>query len=221
MKSTRYPSPIKTSHPGSSHQGGAALVIGLILLVLLTMLGVTAMRTTSLEERMAGHTRDHALAFQAAEAALRAGESYLNSVVVGPFNNVAPHTSGFYMPRVPGTTFTVPESCIGKCRPWWEILAWSSADSREYGDTASTADDIPGVARQPRYIIEDISGTVTCAQPGFCQNIELPSTPGGSVKFGPVSDAGLYRVTARGVGGQTDDAGNPTTVVFVQGIYRR
>lgn len=57
-----------------SQQSGAALVVGLIFLVILTLLGLTAMQTGILEERMAGNSRDRNIAFQAAEAALRDGE---------------------------------------------------------------------------------------------------------------------------------------------------
>ena len=60
-----------------SRQRGVVLVTGLIFLVILTLLGVTAMQTTILEERMAGNLRDENLAFQAAEAALREGELFL------------------------------------------------------------------------------------------------------------------------------------------------
>jgi type IV pilus assembly protein PilX len=56
------------------NQSGAALVVGLIFLVILTLLGITAMQTGILEERMAGNSRDRNIAFQAAEAALRDGE---------------------------------------------------------------------------------------------------------------------------------------------------
>ncbi|TCT22889.1 pilus assembly PilX family protein [Thiobaca trueperi] len=55
-------------------QHGTVLVIGLILLLLMTLIGVTAIQTTSLDERMAGNARDRNLAFQAAEAALREAE---------------------------------------------------------------------------------------------------------------------------------------------------
>ncbi|MEZ5665655.1 MAG: PilX N-terminal domain-containing pilus assembly protein [Burkholderiaceae bacterium] len=51
------------------------LVIGLIILVVLTLLGVQGMRTNVAQERMAGNMRERNLAFQAAEAALRAGEA--------------------------------------------------------------------------------------------------------------------------------------------------
>jgi len=44
------------------------------MLLLLTIIGAAAMRDTNLQERMAGNMRDHNLAFQAAEAALRFAE---------------------------------------------------------------------------------------------------------------------------------------------------
>lgn len=60
-----------------TRQKGAVLLISLIFLILLTLIGVTAMQTTTLQERMAGNVRDLNLAFQASEAALRAGEAWL------------------------------------------------------------------------------------------------------------------------------------------------
>ena len=55
-------------------QHGVALAIALILLVIMTLLGLSGVRTVGLEEKMASNTYDRSLAFQAAEAALRAGE---------------------------------------------------------------------------------------------------------------------------------------------------
>lgn len=60
-------------------QSGVVLIIGLIVLTLMTMIGLAVMRDTSLQERMAGNLRDRDLAFQAAEAALRAGEQWLRA----------------------------------------------------------------------------------------------------------------------------------------------
>lgn len=60
-------------------QRGAALATSLILLLMLTLIGVTAMQSTTLEEKMAGNLRSEHLAFQAAEAALRAGEEWLQT----------------------------------------------------------------------------------------------------------------------------------------------
>jgi len=59
-------------------QRGSVLGIALIFLLLMTILGVSAMQGTTMQERMAGNQRDRDLAFQAAEAALRFGESWLN-----------------------------------------------------------------------------------------------------------------------------------------------
>lgn len=59
------------------HQRGASLLVALVFLVIMAMLGITAANVTSLQERMAGHTRDRDLALQAAEAALRDAEQRL------------------------------------------------------------------------------------------------------------------------------------------------
>ncbi|MGQ7959166.1 pilus assembly PilX family protein [Pseudomonas sp. SP16.1] len=58
----------------SNRQRGAILVIALFMLLLLTIIGLSSMRGTMLQENMAGNLRDSSLALQAAEAALRKGE---------------------------------------------------------------------------------------------------------------------------------------------------
>lgn len=58
-------------------QRGSALAISLIFLLLMTLLGVSAMRSSNMQERMAGNLRDRNMAFQSAEAALRGGEGWL------------------------------------------------------------------------------------------------------------------------------------------------
>jgi len=65
---------------GTTSQTGAVLVIGLIILVVLTLLGIQGMRTNVAQERMASNMRERNVAFQAAESALRVGES------LGPFD---------------------------------------------------------------------------------------------------------------------------------------
>lgn len=76
---------MQTIHPRSgiaaapTRQRGAALIISLIFLLLMTLIGVSSMQSTTLQERMAGNTRDRNLAFQAAEAGLRAGEEWLGT----------------------------------------------------------------------------------------------------------------------------------------------
>lgn len=58
-------------------QSGVVLVIGLIMLLLLTLIGLTGTHATSLEEKMAGNAQDQAIAFQAAEATLLEAEKFI------------------------------------------------------------------------------------------------------------------------------------------------
>jgi len=53
-------------------QQGAILIIMMVMLVLITLITVSSLRSTALDERMAGNARDRNKALQAAEAAVRA-----------------------------------------------------------------------------------------------------------------------------------------------------
>lgn len=61
-------------HPA---QRGAALIVSLLFLLVLTVLGMSSINSSIMEERMSGNSADRQRAFQAAEAALRSGEIYL------------------------------------------------------------------------------------------------------------------------------------------------
>jgi type IV pilus assembly protein PilX len=78
---------------GKQRQAGVALITGLIFLVMLTLIAVTAMQSTTLEERMAGNSRSRDAAFQGAEAAVRAAEVVLSGASLPPFNG---STVGYY-----------------------------------------------------------------------------------------------------------------------------
>lgn len=65
----------KTLRPGSglpsrAAQAGATLIVGLLLLLVLTVLGVSGMNTATLELTMAGNTQFQQDAFQAAETGI-------------------------------------------------------------------------------------------------------------------------------------------------------
>lgn len=70
----------RESHPGHGKQRGAALVIGLMLLAVLTLLAVSGMNSASLEFVMAGNEQYRSNAFQAAEAGIA------QSIATGTFN---------------------------------------------------------------------------------------------------------------------------------------
>lgn len=62
----------------SKKQNGAALVISLVILAVVSLIGVAAMQNSSLELKLVASTKDRATAFQAAEAALDLYEKSLN-----------------------------------------------------------------------------------------------------------------------------------------------
>lgn len=62
-------------------QNGSALIVGLILLLVVTILAIAGMQDTLLQERMSGNWHDRNLAFQASEAALREGETWLDASI--------------------------------------------------------------------------------------------------------------------------------------------
>lgn len=124
-------------------QTGAVMVIGLIFLLVLTLLGVAALGGNSLEEHMAGNTRDVNLALQAAEAALRDGEADVQA-------NLSPEAA-FSATCAGGLCATRADST-----PWWQ----ANPTWRSYGSVTGVP-ALPGVTNPPRYIIEQPSSLPT------------------------------------------------------------
>ncbi|MFT5605736.1 MAG: type IV pilus assembly protein PilX, partial [Paracoccaceae bacterium] len=54
-------------------QRGMVLVVTLVLMLVITIVATASMTATTMQERIAGNTRDAIAAFQAAEAAIRKG----------------------------------------------------------------------------------------------------------------------------------------------------
>jgi Tfp pilus assembly protein PilX len=67
-------------HLQGHRQRGAALVVSLLLLLVMTLLALGASHSTQLQERMAGNQRDMEVALQGAEAGLREAEDLLSPV---------------------------------------------------------------------------------------------------------------------------------------------
>ena len=118
-------------------QGGAVLLFSLIILLILTVLGVTAMQTTGMQERMAGGLRDQHLSLQAAEAALRDGERFVDE-------NVTFFYEADYFYR------------LGQEEDW-DINDLASVNTRPYGGTANFGDDL---AEAPVFFIQEMDPTV-------------------------------------------------------------
>lgn len=130
-------------------QRGAALLTGLIFLVILTLLGISAARMAGLEERMSGNMRDRALAMQAAEMALRDAEQDIRTSgrIVGTTDFVAACTNGLCYNGPTGNA----NGTDWRVTPVWTLVSMTAAPS------VASATAIGGASAQPRYIIEGIN----------------------------------------------------------------
>ncbi|WP_409524651.1 pilus assembly PilX family protein [Nitrincola sp. MINF-07-Sa-05] len=63
-------------------QQGVALVVAMIMLVVATLIGLSSIRSTTLQERMTANLYDRSVAFQNAETALRAAEMSISSTAL-------------------------------------------------------------------------------------------------------------------------------------------
>lgn len=65
--------------PAPAQQRGVALVVALILLLVITLVGLAAVRGTVMQQKMAANMYDRQIAFQNAEAAMRAVAASISS----------------------------------------------------------------------------------------------------------------------------------------------
>ena len=134
-------------------QKGAALAVSLLILMVMTVLGISAMSTTTLQERMANNHRQNQLAFQSAEAALRTAEAWLVANVTGVtalranFNNAAP-VAGLYSERSP--VIVDPTRPLPAGVNLFDDTGWLAAGNAVAVNTVNTAT----LTQSPRYIIQ-------------------------------------------------------------------
>ena len=156
----------------SSRQSGVALFISLVLLLVLTIIGVSSVQTTSLEVRMSRNEHDTLLAFQAAESALRDAENNLLGITsTAPFNN----TGGLYQVADMGD----PEN-------WDSTAVWG-------GGSSVVGEALDGTVEPPRYIVEYIGPVLRD------ENAHQQDDPYSAAAT--VDRVEMFRITARGVGG--------------------
>ncbi|SRR5713226_4181920 len=84
MNRMTYPCISKKITSPSGRESGTALVMAMVILLILTIIGVTALNTTSLEAKMAGNIQDTNFAFEAAESGLASS----NGATLDLFNPV-------------------------------------------------------------------------------------------------------------------------------------
>ncbi len=132
----------RTPNIGGGHQGGAALVVSLLLLVTLTLIGLAGMRGASMEEKMAGNMRDRNAAFQASEGAVRTGEKWIAQ------QTEPPATADTGPTNVYSEAANLPT--LATQTPAW----WSSDNNTLAAEPLQDAGGDDMVAEQPRYLMQ-------------------------------------------------------------------
>ena len=147
----------------SRRQRGAVLIVGLVVLVVMTILGLSAIQTTALQERMAGNLRQNNIALQAAEAALQAGLAYIESRPLPPNADSSGTASVWTSCTVALSSNDQPadDACsrIDTVVTDWKDDTASLSEGKIYTDitalvNSSQADPLPNVMDQPRVYIE-------------------------------------------------------------------
>lgn len=119
-------------------QRGAVLAVSLILLMVVTLIAVSSMQGTMLEEKMAGNTLDRNLAFQSAESAVREAEITIEGVAsLGNLDG----TAGLF-----GLTDAEPEATYA--------VTWTDANNHVVTDASY------GAYQAPQYFVKHFT-TVT------------------------------------------------------------
>ncbi|HID81768.1 MAG TPA: hypothetical protein EYH06_12175 [Chromatiales bacterium] len=174
-------------------QQGAVLVVSLLILLVMTMLGLAAMQTSVLEEKMAGNALDKSMAFQAAEAGLRAGENRLKgSFSLIQLTNCEVGDDITLSPTVTVICYNLTTD------PEPDPLAqatWDDAAAGVY--TRVEANDYTQVGGQdfPKYYITALGRRPVGSLTNMAQGTGRPPSAGNIIDF---------RVTARGTGGSAN-----------------
>jgi Tfp pilus assembly protein PilX len=198
-----------TTNPSRQYSRGFALFSALLFLIVLTVLAVAVLRSTTVNERVAGNDLDRTRAFQAAEATLRDAEQDIlrirnDSTQCGANVTCRPVTawpnSDSGLTDIPaGSVFGLPSCVSGLCYftaaeysavgfvgPWDKSSALNNAYA-QYGQFTGAAPANLRVSATPRYWVEVFYNTR---------------------RFTP-----YYRITA------TAQGLNPNTRVTLQTIY--
>lgn len=131
---------ISKTSPGT--QQGTILVIVLVMLLVMTLIGVSAMQNTALEERMAGNFADRNMAFQAAESGLRDASEWIRGFLVKP-NATSNGSSGVWLA---GSIAADPAD---------SQFDWASKGIN-YGDnTSNNANEFNLHYAAPSYVVEE------------------------------------------------------------------
>jgi len=143
-----------------NHQGGAALVVGLVLLVVVTVLAVSGMNTATTELAMARNNQNYENAFQAAETGLEQALAQgrfdtLNNVALAQNVNANDSVTSTIQYEdatlVPDRAFSLG---VGSGISAYHFIATATAESKREGVAGAATDrDASAVHTQAFYVV--------------------------------------------------------------------
>ncbi|MCX7544582.1 pilus assembly PilX family protein [Marinicella gelatinilytica] len=149
---------IRTS---KNKQQGAALVVGLILLLIITLMGYASMKGTMLQEKMAAGLHNRSLAYAGANSAVRAGEEFIF--------NLVQQTNGVNIKGTPGGMFygiysyldtldSDPTQGLNTTVEAFKKRNWTSSAGTDHLHDFTNASFNGALERRPQFIVEEIVG---------------------------------------------------------------
>jgi len=177
-----------------NHQQGAALLVSLVILLVLTVLALSSMQGTSLQERMVSSQRDAQIALEGAEFALQEAETVLSGGTLPTFQP----SNGFYDEDDPAPVAVLDHA------------TWAAPSGGGHGNGTRQApmpkdeDGNDLLAANPRYFIKATPATGAASSAGFGLGV---GAAGDSMQQSGLSGT-VYRVVAfsSGASGQAGRA---------------
>lgn len=151
MPRTLLGNPLSVRREIQQHdERGTALVFALVMLLLLTLLGITAVTTSSLQEKMAGNMRDQYMAQQAGDSILRDGQSLVISQTTKPTPSCPPDSVARIWDSdcLPGSVSATSSA------NWWRTATDTWWLNPTYAFTSSVATG--QTFQEPRFVVERI-----------------------------------------------------------------
>ncbi len=195
----------------SGFQSGSTLLVSLIILLVLTIVGISSVGNVTLNQKMATNYRDADVAFQAAEAALAEGESmaealgavlteddFGNSCGSGDcFTDVCSDGKCFNGTYTPASVCEIDEPTT---LVYENPLTWSTS-----GRARDSQLSFPGLSESPKFIVEFL-----------CYVVANPSAPAPPAPppYPAVSWSYFFRITSYARGA------NDASRVMLQSTYK-
>lgn len=159
-------------------QSGIALIVALLLLVIISLIGLAAVRGTIMQQKMASNMYDRELSFQSAEAALRVAEKQLLSNPNASFIRDCGPTGANACRADPFTDPNLPNNSIQNV-------------ARGTGITQYSASGL--LTGQPQFIVENMGTFLDPTNVGLNQTANSMQYGGG----GSGQSYTYFRITAR------------------------